>query len=205
MKYGQLANKVSLDNTVKALEGKGYEVTVVKNRAQALEKIKEIIPSGATVMNGSSVTLEQIGYQDYLASGKHKWIDLNAKITTEPDKEKRVKLRRESVLSEYYLGSVHALTQDGEFLIASNSGSQLPHVVFTSQNLIFVVSTKKIVPDFNTALKRLEDYVYPLEERHMMDLYKMHSGLNKIVFFKGEAPFSKRKIRFILVEENLGF
>ena len=205
MNYNSLANQESLRKVTMALKNHRYEVTVVKNGKEALEEIKEIIPPRASVMNGSSTTLEQIGYHEYLKSGKHPWVDLHANINAENDKEKRDKLRKESVLSDYYLGSVHALIENGEFIIASNTGSQLPHIVYTSPNLIFVVSTKKIVPDLDVAMKRLTDHVVPMEDKHMMQLYNFHTGLNKVLIFKGEAKVSTRKIHFILVEENLGF
>lgn len=196
---------MNVDNTVNALKDKGYEVSRVKTRAEALAKIKQIIPEGASVMNGTSVTLEQIGYVDYLNSGEHKWIDLHAKVTSEPDKEKRDKLRRESVLSDYYLGSVHALVENGEFIIASNSGSQLPHIVYTSPNLIFVVSTKKIVGNLEAGMERLYKHVIPLEEKHMKDLYNIPTGANEVLIFRGEKQGPTRKVHFILVEEDLGF
>lgn len=205
MQFDQLASQNSIQKTKDSLEQKGYEVSVVKQRTEALERIKQIIPENATVMNGSSVTLEQIGYKDFLESGDHKWIDLHTKINAEDDKEKRHDLRRQAVLSDYYLGSVHALVEDGVFIVASNTASQLPHVVYTSPNLIFVVSTKKIVANMDQAMKRLEEYVVPLEDKHMQDLYNIHTALNKIVIFRGESAMSGRKIHFILIEEDLGF
>lgn len=205
MDYAKLAAKESIEKVTTALTGRGYEVTLVKSGKDALEKIKNIVPQGASVMNGTSVTLEQIGYFDYLAKGKHGWVDLNAKIKAENNKDARRKLRRESALSDYYLGSVHGLAETGDFVVASNTGSQLPHVVFTSSNLIFIVSTKKIVPDLGAALKRVEEYVLPLEAKHVKELWNINTGLNKIVIFKGEAETSTRKVNFILVEEDLGF
>lgn len=205
MDFTKLADASSLAKTVKALQDKGYTANVVKNGSEALAHIKTLIPEGKSVMNGSSVTLEKIGYTDYLASGEHNWLDLHAKVNAEPDKAKRAQIRRESVVSDYYLGSVHALIENGDFIVASNTGSQLPHVVFTSPNLIFVVSTKKIAPSFEEGLKRLETHVVPLENNHMQELYKMDTHLNKIVIFKGEAPMIGRKVHFILVEEDLGF
>ena len=205
MDYSELASESTLDKTKKALEGKGYEVIVLESKDEVLPIIKSSIPDGASVMNGSSVTLEQIGYIDYLESGKHKWNNLHAQITSEDDKQKRDELRNQSVLSDYYLGSVHALIENGEFIIASNSGSQLPHIVYTSPNLIFVVSTKKIVSSFDEAMKRLMEHVVPLEEKHMQELYQMGTAPNKILFFKGEKQGSNRKIHFVLVKEDLGF
>lgn len=205
MQYNKLANEESLKKVRAGLMGKGYQVHVVKNSHAALSAIKEIIPEKASVMNGASVTLEQVGYIDYLKSGKHPWNNLHEAIVKEKDLIAQAKLRKQAVLSEYYLGSMHALIENGEFLIASNTGSQLAHAVFTSPNLIFVVSTKKIVPTLNEALKRLETHVIPLENEHMLDLYGVGTQLNKIVIFKNESSMTKRKVTIILVEEDLGF
>ncbi len=205
MNYATLATKEAINTTATALKSKNIEVFVVKNKAAALETIKKLIPQGASVMNGSSVTLEQIGFVEYLKSGQHGWNNLHANIVAEKDKAKQGLLRKQAALSDYYLGSVHALVENGEFIIASNTGSQLPHIVFTSPNLIFVVSAKKIVPTLAEAMKRLEEYVIPLEDKHMMEKFGSGTALNKIVIFKNENPMMGRKVRMILVEEELGF
>lgn len=205
MNYGALASKKSADKTIKSLEGKGYSVYVVENGSEALAKIKDIVPQGASVMNGASITLEKIGYEDYLKSGKTRWNDLHAKVDAEGDPEKRKQLRKQAALSDYYLGSVHALTEDGQMIIASNTGSQLPHIDFTSANLIFVIGTQKIVPNLDEAMNRLENYVVPHEDQHMKDKGAPGTMLNKILIFKGENPKLGRKINIILVKEKLGF
>src|SRR6266404_5059438 len=105
MKYNELATKTSLEKTVAAMKEKGYEPIVVKTKSEALAKIKEIIPDGASVMNGASVTLEQIGFIDYLKSKHHKWNNLHEGIVAEKDPVKQTELRKKSVLSDYYLGS----------------------------------------------------------------------------------------------------
>lgn len=205
MDYKKLASENSVKKTVQGLEKRGYEAKLVKSGSEALEEIKNTIPKDVSVKNGASVTLEQIGYTGLVDSGKQAWNDLGANIKKESDKEKRAQIRRDSSISDYYIGSVHALTEDGEFVIASNTGSQLPHVVFTSQNLIFVVSTKKIVPTLSDAMDRLEKHVVPLEDEHMIGLYGSGTALNKIVIFKGESQIIGRKIKFILIEEDFGF
>lgn len=205
MDFNRLADEKALASVTKSLMAKGYEVFVTKNGPETFDKIKNIIPDGSTVMNGSSVTLEQIGFIELLKSGNHKWVNLHAKVNAESDQAKRNKLRKEATLSDYYLGSVHALTQDGTFVIASNTGSQLPHVVYTSQNLIFVVSTKKIVKDLPMAVERVKEHCVPLEDKHLLGLYNMHTALNKLLIFYNEAKMSARKIYFLLVTEDLGF
>jgi hypothetical protein len=205
MNYDQLATKDVVENTIKALGEHHVQAVLVKSKEEALLSIKKLIPKGVSVMNGASKTLEQIGFVDYLKSDKHGWNNLHEAIVLEKDPMKQMVLRKQAILADYYLGSVHALTETGEFLIASNTGSQLPHIVSSSQNLIFVVSTKKIVPDMNEAMKRLETYVVPLEDVRMKEVYGAGTQVNKIVIFKNENPMMGRKVHMILVEEDLGF
>lgn len=205
MNYSQLATKPSTEKTKLALQKKGYHVTVVPDRESAFAHVVSLIPSGASVMNGSSVTLEQIGFVEHLKNGKHGWKNLHADIVTEQNEEKKAKLRQEALHSEYYIGSVHALTEMGDYIVASNTSSQLPHIVYTSQNIVLVVSTKKIVPDLSSGLQRIEEYIVPLEDQHMQELYKVGTELNKIVIVKAESSMMSRQIHFVLVEELLGF
>ena len=205
MDYKTLADDKVINQTIAALKGNGVEGLVVANGAEALAKIKELIPAGASVMNGSSRTLEQIGFVDLLKAGKHGWNNLHDGILAEQDKAKQGLLRKQAVLSDYYLGSVHALISTGEFLIASNTGSQLPHVVFTSPNIIFVVGAQKIVPNMAEAMNRLEKYVVPLEDENMKQKYGVGTQISKVVIFKKENPIIGRKVRMIIVKESLGF
>jgi L-lactate utilization protein LutC len=178
---------------------------LVANKEEALEKVKSLIPAGASVTTGASVTLEQIGFVDLLKSGDHPWKNLKVDIVAEKDPIKQALLRKQSVLADYFLASVHALAETGEVVIASATGSQLPSDAFTSDNVIWVVGAQKIVPTLEDGLKRLREYVFPLENEHMKTLYGVGSVLAKILIFEREAPSSKRNIHLILVKEVLGF
>lgn len=203
--YNQIASDDLISKTIEELAKHNIEGIVVNNKEEALEKIKELIPKGVSVMNGSSTTLDQIGFIDYLKSNTHGWNNLHQTILEEKDPEKQSALRKQATLSDYYLGSVHALSATGEFIIASNTGSQLPHVVSTSANLIFVVGAQKIVNSLGDGMKRLEEHVIPLEDKRMMEAYGVGTAPNKILFFKGEAQITKRKVRVMIVKEVLGF
>ncbi len=124
MKYEVIPNTDIVNKTANALHERGMEVFIVNNHTEALEKVKSLIPKGASVMNGASRTLEQIGFVEYLKSGKHDWNNLHESIIVEKDRAKQTILRKQATLSDYYLGSVHALAQTGEFIIASNTGSR---------------------------------------------------------------------------------
>jgi hypothetical protein len=205
MNYSTLASQDSLQKTITALKGHNFEAIVVDTKEAALAKIKTLIPAGASVNNGASVTLTDIGFIDYLKTGEHGWNNLHVAILAEKDPAKQADLRKQSVFAEYYLGSVHALTETGELVIASASGSQLPAITFTSPHIIFVVGTQKITSTLDGALTRLREYVFPLENERMKSLGMGGSVLSKILVLEQEPAFMNRTVTVLLVNEELGF
>lgn len=205
MNYDALANMEAVKKAINALAERGIQGVMVNNRTEALEKVKSLIPKDASVMNGSSRTLEEIGFVDYLKSGNHGWKNLHEEILAEKDPAKQATLRKQAVLADYYLGSVHAVAETGQLVIASNSGSQLPHIVFTSPNLIFVVGTQKLAPTLDAALSRVREYVLPLEDKRMKEVGMGGSAISKLLIFEREPDFMGRKVHVIFVNEKLGF
>lgn len=205
MDYSVLASPEIVIKTVQALKGRNIEAIIVHNREEALAKIKELIPIGATINNGSSVTLQQIGYIDYLKSDQHNWTNLHAAVLAEKDPAKQRELRELSSFADYYLGSVHALAESGEMVIASASGSQLPSLANTAKNIILVVGAQKIMPNLEAAMKRLREYVVPLEDERMKSTGAPGTALAKILIFEREPSYLKRTVRVIIVNEKLGF
>lgn len=205
MTYDILPTEDVLTRTVAALAEHGVEAIVVNDRAEALAKVKELIPAGVSVNNGSSRTLEEIGYIDLLKEGTHGWSNLHDGIIAEKDPAKQAELRKHAVLSDYYVGSVHAISATGEMVVASASGSQLPHLVFTSQHLVLVAGTQKIAPSLDEALARLKEYVFPLEDARMKSTGAAGSLIAKILIMAHEPSFMGRTVKLVLVKEKLGF
>jgi L-lactate utilization protein LutC len=205
MEFNKLADGQSIERTTLNLREHNFEPIIVENKEEALTKIIELIPDGASVMNGTSETLRQIGFVNLLKSGEHKWNNLHEMILAEPDLEKQGLLRRQSVLSDFYLGSVHGLSETGELVIASNTGSQLPHSAFTSPHLIFVVGANKITPTLTDAMSRVTEHVVPLEDERMNKVYGFGTTHAKTLILHQENPMLGRKVRVIIVKEHLGF
>ncbi len=203
--FAELASSDSVLTATKNLEDNGFIVRTVETKEEAMEAIKSLIPKGSSVMNGASTTLNQIGFLEYLKSGDHGWNNLHANILAEQDKEKQNKLRKESVLSDYYLGSAHAVTETGEVLVASNTGSQLPHLAFTSTHIILVVSTKKIAKNLDEAMKRIDEYVVPLEDQRMKSVGYPGTMYSKLLILKKENKMMGREFVIVFVNEDLGF
>lgn len=205
MNYKTIPTKDIVEKTMNSLKKNGHLPEFFETKEEVLERIKELIPKGVSVMNGASRTLEDIGFIEYLKGNTHGWNNLHAEILAEKDVAKQNLLRKQSVLSDFYLGSAHAVTENGEILIASNSGSQLPHIVFTSENLIFVVGVQKITPTLSEAFNRLEKHVIPLENTRMQEVAGVDTYPSKIVILNREPEFMGRKSYILFVNEELGF
>lgn len=207
MNFHTLANKETVEKTIAALKGRGVTGEYIENKEAALERIKALIPANASVQTGSSTTLDQIGFTDYLKSGTHGWNNLKATILAEQDPDKQATLRKQAILSDFYLGSVHAVAETGEYIVGTNTASQIPQVAYSSPNVIFVVSAKKIVPTLTDAMQRLEEYVVPLEDKRMRSASGGAYGtmLSKELIVRNESAFNKRKVVMLFVNEDLGF
>lgn len=204
MKFDTLASKETIRKTMEALKGRNVHADLVDSKEEALQKIINLIPSGKEVMTGGSTTLDQIGFTEMLKSGKHPWKNLKDRILSEKDPAKQTELRKISVTADYFLGSVHAVTETGEILIVNGTGSAIPSNAFSSDNVIWVVGTQKIVPTLEDAFNRVREYCVPLEDKRMKSLGYQGTTIGKYLIFEREIN-ENRKINLIFVNEKLGF
>lgn len=203
MDYAKLASEDEIARTAEAIRQRNIAVVVVSNRKEALNKIIELIPKGSAIMNGSSTTLQEVGFVDYLKSGKHGWRNLHDPILKEQDQQKKAVLMRQATLADYFLGSVNAIAQTGELVAADASGSRVGAYPFAAGKVIIVSGTNKIVPTLDNAVKRLREYVYPLENERAQKAYGRGSFIGKMLII--EKEMFPQRTTLILVKEKLGF
>lgn len=204
MNYETLASPEIIQKVMENVKPRNITPILVQTKEEALEKLKELIPAGSELTTGSSTTLQEIGFTDLLKSGQHSWKNLKDVIVAEKDIEKQALLRKQSILADYFIASVHAITESGEILVASGSGSQVPSYAFSSNHVIWVVGTHKIVKNLDEAFKRLHEYTWPLEDKRMKSTGAPGSTIGKILIFEKEIV-PTRKITLLLVNEKLGF
>jgi len=105
---------------------------------------------------------------------------------------------------DWVIGSVHAVTQDGHVLIASNSASQLPAYAAGSNHVVWVVGAQKIVKNIEEGMKRIYEHSLALENKRVQKAYGMkESFVSKILIVNREAR--RGRTILILVNEVLGF
>ena len=157
-------------------------------------------------MTGGSVTLNQIGFDALLISGNHPWRNFKADLLAEKDPVKLSALRLQGTLAEFYLGSVNAISETGELVFASATGSQLAPYAFSSRNIIWVAGAQKIAPTLDEAIRRVREYVLPMEDQRQKNAgNKNGSFIGRMLILEREPAYLRRNLTLILVNEVLGF
>lgn len=200
--WNQLAEKLTVDKTIAALRENGIAAFFVDNKQAAREKILNLIPKGAEIMNMTSVTLETISTaKEINESGNYN--SVRNKLNSMDRSAQGLEMQKMGAAPEWVIGSVHAVTQDGSVLIASNTGSQLPAYVYGSSHVIWVVGTQKIVANTEEGIRRIYDYVLPLESERAKKAYGTGSNVSKLLIVNKEVK--PDRITIIFVNEALGF
>jgi hypothetical protein len=195
---------IDANKTLQAVTARGVQAEMVFDREEALQRLTSLIPAGAQIMTGGSLTLRQIGFEDLLISGQHTWRNLKDALLAEKDPPKQMKLRREAALAEYFIGSPQAITESGELIFVSAGGSQLPAYTFSAPNVIWVAGVQKIVPDIETGMRRIREVALPAEDARMKELGYPGSFVGKTLIFEHEPPVLGRNLHLILVNETVG-
>ncbi|MBI2098424.1 MAG: LUD domain-containing protein [Candidatus Wildermuthbacteria bacterium] len=203
MKYNTIAPDEIIQKTITSLKENGINAFVVENGKEAKAKALELIPAQAEIMNMTSVTLETIGIpKEINQSGRYN--SVRNQLNSMDRKTQNSQMQKLGAAPVYAIGSVHAVTQEGQVVIASNTGSQLPAYAYGAAKVIWVVGAQKIVKDLDTAFKRIYEYVLPLESERARKAYGVEgSNVSKLLIVNKEiAP---NRITIIFVKEVLGF
>ena len=203
-KWDRLADEKTIENTVAALKANGIDAQVAENRQEAKRKVLELIPESSEAMTMTSVTLDIIGLSEEINKADSRFRPVRDKLYAMDRNTQVQEMNRLGAAPEFVVGSVHAVTEDGYVLIASNTGSQLPAYSFGALHVIWVVGAQKIVKNTDEGIKRIYEHSLPLESERAKKAYGVPgSAVNKVLIINKEVQ--PGRIKLILVKEKLGF
>jgi hypothetical protein len=201
-RFANPAEDARVRRTAAALEANGITVLRARNSAEAKRIVVDLIPAGSQVHQGASQSLDAAGITDEIeTSGRYQ--PLRPRVFGMDRATQADQIRRLGAAPEIMLGSVHAVTETGSLVAASASGSQLGPYASGAGKVILLVGTQKIVPDLQDALRRIDDYAFPLEDARAQAAYGIHSGVNKVLIINRE--WTPGRITVVLCDEPLGF
>jgi YkgG family uncharacterized protein len=200
--FAKLASDERIRAAMAALERNGISCLLVDSGAEARTAVRSKLPIGAEVFNNTSRTLEVIGVAEDVERSGH-YQPLRPRLYQMDREMQGREMRQLAASPDFVVGSVHAVTEDGSLLIASARGSQLGPLASGAGHVILVIGGQKIVSDLTTALRRIQQYCLPLEDRRAREAYGVPSGVNNILVIN--RVITPGRITALLVRESLGF
>ena len=200
--FTQLASEKQIEKTVQALQAHGIRVVVVDTGEEARTSVLDLIPDGAEVFNSQSRTLEVIGLAEQIQHATH-FQSVRARLQTLDRVTQRNEMRELLASPDVLVGSVHAITEPGEIMLASATGSQLGPAAWGAGLVIWVMGTQKLVRTLSDGLRRIREYSLPLESERAQQAYGQTSAINKLLIIDAEAY--PGRITIVLVKQQLGF
>ena len=200
--FARLATGEQIERAKRALEDNGIKVLVAEHGEEAEQMVFDLLPEGAEVFTASSQTLEQLGIPEALSQSEQYNL-VRDELKKMDKKTQNREMEELGATPEYILGSVHAVTEDGQVLVASNTGSQLAPYAASAANVIWVVGAQKIVRDMDEAVRRIEEYAYPREDERLREAMGVPSAVNKVLLINREIK--KDRTTMIIVKEELGY
>jgi L-lactate utilization protein LutC len=198
--FARPANRAAIERAAAALRLRNFDARIVADAVEAREMVLTLLPEGTEVGEGASLTLDQIGVTEIVEkSGRYDAIRPKTRAMDRATKMREI--RKLAAAPDVQINSVHALTEDGRMVIASGTGSQLGPIGFGAGKVVLVVGAQKIVPDLETAYRRVEEYSYPLEDAKMQELYGARSSVSKMLILNRDSP---GRTTVILVAEPVG-
>jgi hypothetical protein len=200
--FAKLATDEQISRTAEALEANNIHAIIAENGSEAKRIFFELLPDGAEIFLGASVTLENLGIKEQVdKSGKYD--ALKPRMFAMNRETQGREIRKLGGAPDYAAGSVQAVTEAGHVLIASKTGSQLGPYASSAGKVIWVVGAQKIVKDFNEGMRRIQEYCYPREDEHIRQMYNLRSDVGKILIIRRELRPGRTTM--ILVKEELGY
>ena len=191
-----------IQRAAEALRANNIEAVVVDTGEDAKREVFARIPDGSEVHNGASATLQASGVVAALETASNiRWLrkELMAMDRATQGRE----MRKLIAAPDIWLGSVHALTEDGHLFAASNTGSQLGPYAYAAGKVIYVIGAQKIVADDAEAFRRVREYSLKLESERMQKAIGRDSFVSKLLITYREA--APGRATAIIVREAVGF
>jgi L-lactate utilization protein LutB len=197
---------------VKAMQRRHFDAYYCATASEAKAKVNELIPDGASVTWGGTMTVRDMDIPKMLQErGTLKVWDRD-KVET-PEEKQEMYLR--AFQADYYLSSANAITEDGIIVNIDGNGNRVAAITWGPKHVIFVVGMNKVAQDPEAALKRARSTAAPINaarfdiqtpcqlDGQCHNCNSPQSICNYIHFLRNSSK--PGRIIVILVGENLGY
>ncbi len=197
-------------NTLENLERNQFVVKYFEDIEEAVDNVLEEIPKEASVGIGGSVTIKELEiYEKLINRGNEVYWHHKCQ-----PHEKKVVLKKAAV-SDIYLSSTNALTEDGRLINIDGTGNRVAGMVWGHDKIIIIAGINKIALDYEKAMDRIKTIACPKNaERLDLDVPCRYTGkcencespqkMCRIITVLDKQPLNGN-IHVYLINEELGY
>ncbi len=213
--FTRIRNERIAQKTIESLYKRHFEAYYAETKEEVRDKAIEMIEKSDIVSWGGSMSLVQVGLIDYLLKNNYKVINRDKAA----NQEEKLNLLRQSLLCDTYLMGTNAITTDGQLVNVDSIGNRTAALMFGPKKVIIIASVKKIMPDIDSAIKRVRNIAAPINIQRIassreiktpcLETGKCHDCLSPdsicshIVITRLCNP--KNRIKIIITNEDIGF
>jgi hypothetical protein len=199
--FSKAASEEMIQHVAAKIRERNIEVVVVDDGDAARKLVLARLAEGTEAHAGKSKTLEDAGiFQALQEPGRYDF--LRDRYMKMDRKTQGREIRKLIAAPDVMLGSVNALTEDGVLVATSAIGSQLGPYAGSSGKVILVVGSQKIVPDLDTALKRIREHVFAWEDARVRERLGIGTIIGKILII--EREWIADRMTVVLVRQPIG-
>ncbi|MDX9789123.1 MAG: lactate utilization protein [Desulfobacterales bacterium] len=198
---------------IKNLEKRHMEGSFATTATQAKAEVIGMIPPGATVYRGGSMSTVASGIWD--AAAKLPGVTILDPYLPELTPEEGLELRRRGLTADLMIAGSNAITLDGQLVNLDGMGNRVAAMAFGPKKVILMVGMNKVTPDLKSAIARVKHYAAPVNNiRYGLHNPCVQTGLcsdckspQRIcnMWSVIEGHMIKNRIHVKLIGENLGY
>ena len=152
---------------IKNMGKRQMEGYFVPDKSAALDLLLSLIPEGASIGYGGSVTLSEVGALEALSSEKYNLIRReNAKTQEETEA-----IFKEILFSDYFLMSSNAVSVDGQLINVDGRGNRVAFLAYGPKNVILICGMNKIVPSVEAGIERVKALAGPMNATYKRGIF----------------------------------
>jgi hypothetical protein len=200
-RFTTMVSDETVAEVAERLVARNLRVFIAQDRTEGAARVLELIPEGAEVFTAQSATLRELGlFAAIDDSGGYE--SVRKRVSSMDRATQAREIRKLGAAPDVVVGSVQAITLDGQVVIASYGGSQIAPYVYGAGTVIWVAGSQKIVRDLDEAIERIEKHSLPLESARLQKAMGVPSHMNKMLIVNGDRP---GRTSIVIVKEVLGF
>lgn len=195
---------------VKNLKSRHFDAYYCDNKESALRKALELIPEGATVGWGGTMSAQQIGLLDAVKQGNFRCFDRSAADSP----EEKLAIEKNCLFSDVFLTGANALSLDGQMVNIDGYGNRVAAIIYGPGSVVVIAGMNKVCESLEDAVTRARTVAAPANQQRFQrstpctvtgacgDCKSEDCICNQIVITRHCRPAGR--IKFILVGEDLG-